>query len=165
MPNAKVLLVNSDSCTGCMSCVMACSMFHEGFFDQTRSRVKILKDEAHCLAVPGICEQCEEAPCIGSCPVHAIQRDDKAGVIEVDRETCTGCGACEMACPYSGVTVDNKKKIALICDLCNGDPKCAEICVPQRAIQYVPDGESMTLKRALLKKRAGMLLSIQEEGR
>jgi len=137
-------------------------MFHEEVFDQTRSRIKIVKDEARCLAVPGICEQCEESPCIGSCPVDAIQRNVETGLIEVDRETCTGCGACEKACSYSGVTVYNKERIALICDLCNGDPKCAEICVPQRAIQYVPDRESMTSKRALLTKRAELLASMLE---
>jgi len=162
MPSKRVLLVNSDSCTGCMSCVMACAMFHEEVFDQTRSRIKIVKDEARCLAVPGICGQCEESPCMGSCPVDAIQRNVETGLIEVDRETCTGCGACEKACSYSGVTMYNKERIALICDLCNGDPKCAEICVPQRAIQYVPDRESMTSKRALLTKRAELLASMLE---
>ncbi|MCA9972392.1 MAG: 4Fe-4S dicluster domain-containing protein, partial [Anaerolineales bacterium] len=49
------------------------------------------------LPVP--CMQCQDAPCIGVCPVSASYRRPD-GIIMMDYDRCIGCRYCEIACPY-----------------------------------------------------------------
>jgi heterodisulfide reductase subunit A len=52
----------------------------------------------------------------------------------VDEETCTGCGTCEMVCPYGAITVDLEKLKATTREvLCKGCGSCAASC-PEKAI-------------------------------
>ena len=76
-------------------------------------------------------EDCAGHPCIKACPVSAIS--DSGGVVLIDAEACIGCGACETACPYNAIKLEDGK--AFKCDLCDGAPKCVEECVTG-AIQY-----------------------------
>jgi Fe-S-cluster-containing hydrogenase component 2 len=114
------------NCSGCRRCEVACSLWHEGKIWPETSRVRVF------MLVPGaevphLCAQCDDAPCIPSCPVNALSVNEKTGAIIVD-ETCTACGECAEACPGRVPTIHPTKKIALICDLCNGDPQCAKVC-------------------------------------
>lgn len=47
-----------------------------------------------------------------------------------------GCKVCTIACPFGAVNYDKETKTVVKCDLCGGDPKCAEAC-PTEAITYV----------------------------
>ncbi|RLI54155.1 MAG: hypothetical protein DRP09_13885, partial [Candidatus Thorarchaeota archaeon] len=62
----KVLLVNSDLCTGCKQCTLACSLIKEDLFDPARGRIKVMKKEDIALGLQLLCEQCEAHPCIGA---------------------------------------------------------------------------------------------------
>jgi Fe-S-cluster-containing hydrogenase component 2 len=159
----RILLVDMDRCTGCKACVASCSLIKEGLFDLARSRIQIFKDEARGLAIPILCEQCIEAPCIDVCPVNAISRDGGTYAVHVDSSICTGCGLCVKTCPYKGVRVDDKRKIAIICDLCGGDPICARVCIPPKAIMYVNSTPELFAKKIeYAKKRIAALSSIVE---
>ena len=114
------------NCSGCRRCEVACSLGHEGKIWPEASRVRVF------MLVPGaevphLCAQCDDAPCIQSCPVDALSVNEKTGAIIVD-ETCTACGKCIEACPGRVPTIHPTKRVALICDLCNGDPQCAKVC-------------------------------------
>src|SRR3972149_6465179 len=48
---------------------------------------------------PRPCMQCHEPPCVPVCPVSSTyKRPD--GIVEIDYQTCIGCGLCVAACPY-----------------------------------------------------------------
>jgi Fe-S-cluster-containing dehydrogenase component len=46
-----------------------------------------------------LCMQCEAPSCVDVCPTGAsTKRPD--GIVMVDRQKCTGCLNCQLACPY-----------------------------------------------------------------
>jgi heterodisulfide reductase subunit A len=51
----------------------------------------------------------------------------------VDREKCTGCGTCEIVCPYGAIAKDDEGKAAVTAVLCKGCGSCRASC-PERAI-------------------------------
>ena len=132
----KRLVLDAIRCSGCRSCVLACSFAHGGVFDVSASRVRIHRNAERAECAPRVCIQCEEAPCIASCPVEALSRDDKTGAIRLDADTCTGCRRCVDACPHEGVGFDEKGNLPLICDLCGGEPVCVGFCRFTEAIRF-----------------------------
>jgi len=130
------LVVDADQCTGCGSCVLACSLAKEGVFSLQLSRIQIIRNEEIADFIPRVCVQCSEAPCIVVCPVNALSRDTQIGAIHLDQETCIGCQQCVDACPYDGVRFDDSRGMPLICDLCGGSPSCVEACRFPLAIRY-----------------------------
>lgn len=121
------LKVSAEQCVGCRQCEATCSMAHEGFFAPWLSRVHIARDEAILLATPVICRQCKNARCEKACAFSAIQAGQD-GILSVDREKCTGCGACVTACPFHAMVFDSVGRKAMKCDLCGGDPECVKVC-------------------------------------
>jgi molybdopterin-containing oxidoreductase family iron-sulfur binding subunit len=49
--------------------------------------------------LPVACQQCENPPCVKSCPAGATWRDDD-GIVVIDYDWCIGCRCCVAACPY-----------------------------------------------------------------
>jgi Fe-S-cluster-containing hydrogenase component 2 len=56
-------------------------------------------------------------------------------------DVCVGCKLCTIACPYGTMFYDPAKHKATKCNLCGGDPACAEAC-PTDAIEYVDTEQS-----------------------
>lgn len=138
-------------------------MTKEGVFDPTRSRIWISRDETRCMAVPALCERCKEQYCVDACPVDAIRKEKKLGIMIVDPETCTSCGNCVDACPWGGIRLHPETNTAMICDLCSGRPACSEICIPMKAIQYLKaDPSTIAKKQEFAVQRAKMLESLSE---
>ena len=117
-----------DKCTGCELCVMACSFHHEQECSRTKSRIKILKGREWAFDFPVHCIQCATAPCIESCPMDALHRDEATGVVLVDADACNGCEACINVCPIDALALDEDRDIVFKCDLCGGDPECVKWC-------------------------------------
>ncbi len=134
------LIVDQERCTGCVSCMLACSLAREAVFSLARSRIRILRDERGADFRPRVCIQCPEAPCIASCPVDALTRSVKSGAIELAADLCIGCKRCVEACPYDGVSFDDSAQTPLICNLCGGDPACVKACRLPLAIRIATEG-------------------------
>lgn len=64
-------------------------------------------------------------------------------------ELCLGCCMCVLACPLGGMGIDPWEGTVFRCDLCEGEPLCAEVC-PYGAIVYLEEE-----RQALHKKRNG----------
>jgi molybdopterin-containing oxidoreductase family iron-sulfur binding subunit len=49
--------------------------------------------------MPVQCQQCENPPCVRSCPTQATWKEPD-GIVVVDYNWCIGCRYCMAACPY-----------------------------------------------------------------
>ena len=122
------LLIVTKKCSGCMSCMMACTLAHEGRVDLTHARIQIKKHVFGTYPDDDIeqyvCKQCADAPCVAACPTEALAVDPETGVRAIDEQKCIGCKLCMKACKYepSRIVYDFDRRIALKCDLCTSTP-------------------------------------------
>jgi carbon-monoxide dehydrogenase iron sulfur subunit len=135
------LEVHPERCTGCNSCMLACSFQHAKRFSREAARIRPERDLDHAESHPRVCVQCDAAPCIDACPVSALSRHPRTGAILLDDDLCTGCQNCVSACPYVGIYWDASRSIPLICDLCGGAPQCVSFCQFPQALTLVATGE------------------------
>jgi protein NrfC len=147
------LLVDLKKCAGCLNCMLACSLVHEGKVSLSLSRIQVMQNSfAH---VPddltlAQCRQCVSPACLEACPSGALHFNPvKGNVRTIDAAKCIGCQVCVKACPFTpGRIVWNpESKKAAKCDLCaaapywgqeggsGGKQACIEIC-PHRALQF-----------------------------
>lgn len=114
-------------CSGCRKCEIECSLFHEGRIWPEASRIRVF------MLVPGaefphFCTQCEDYPCIQACPVEALSVSENTGAVLVNSKVCNACGKCVDACPGRIPHLHPTEGHVLICDLCEGNPKCVRVC-------------------------------------
>ncbi len=133
-----VIAIDVEKCTGCRICEMVCSMSHTHECNPERSRIRVILTEEDGLieTVPLTCMHCEKALCELVCPTNAIRRDTATGARITEAEKCIGCRACVYACPIGATFYDWPQRIAVRCDLCDGDPLCAKYC-PTGALEYI----------------------------
>ena len=118
---------NYELCSGCRRCEIACSLFHEGRIWPEASRVRVFMFVPG-VEVPHLCFQCEDYPCVEACPAEALSVDEKTGAVKVEVSKCTACGICIEACPGRVPHLHPSGNYMVVCDLCNGQPKCVEAC-------------------------------------
>jgi len=116
-----------ERCSGCRRCELACSLHHEGWMWPEASRIRVFMPFPG-VEVPHICAQCDDYPCVESCPVDALSVDEATTAVLVDEEACTGCSLCIKACPGQVPFLHPETGKAVICDLCEGDPECVKVC-------------------------------------
>ena len=122
----KSLHINPDKCTGCLQCEMACSYENYGIFNPAKSRIKVFDFHHTGRKVPYTCTQCDEAWCLHACPVEAIKVDAATGAKIVLDDVCVGCKVCTIACPFGTINYVQDTGKVQKCDLCGGDPACAD---------------------------------------
>lgn len=148
-PSKLYLVWDPKKCTGCVSCMLACSLAHEGVENLSLSRIQIKSDPFDCFPddieiFP--CLQCRFPECYYACPEKdkALSIDKETGIRYINPEDCIGCGACRKACLYtpSRIGWDSEKKVSFKCNLCRktaywdeqGKPVCVEVC-PTNALK------------------------------
>jgi len=140
------LLVDPKKCSGCLTCMMACSVAHDGKENFSLSRIQILQTNfsPYGDVVQAVCRQCVDPLCVKACPTGACHVDTANGNVRViDESICIGCQMCIQACPFiPHRTIFNAEtNKATKCDLCintpywDGDgPACVAVC-PNSAIK------------------------------
>lgn len=146
------LVVDPKKCAGCIACMLACSLAHEGETNPSLSRIQIVQSAFKPFPediTTAICRQCANPLCVKACPTGALHIDTANGNVRVvDESLCDGCRACIEACPYppSRIIWNPERNVAMKCDLCagakyrieEGGPPgrqaCVEVC-PMRAIE------------------------------
>jgi protein NrfC len=159
-PSQGYLLVDTRKCQGCMSCMLACTLVHEGVENPSLSRIQIIQNPFEPFpddVTIEQCRQCVEPACVEACLENAlVVNADYGNVRMVDKTKCTGCGDCVEACPYmpsrpvlaSDKNFNDQNK-SRKCDLCaitpyhwdatgggpDGKQACVEVC-PVGAIKF-----------------------------
>jgi carbon-monoxide dehydrogenase iron sulfur subunit len=159
---SKALVVEAEKCNGCRLCVKACSQRHDGSDDPARSRIQV--DELQGVFMPVVCQQCEDAPCMASCPTSSRSRDEETGRTDIDYKRCIACRTCIAVCPFGASRYDKAEKRVVTCDLCDGDHQCVRVCGPG-ALKYV-EKRDIHLSRQLeaAEKLCGVLMPRSRDG-
>lgn len=149
------LLVDTKKCAGCETCMMVCSLAHNGQVNRSLARIQISKNPLGCYPreiAQNQCRQCAEPGCVAACPTGAMHVDEETGVRMVDEGKCIGCESCVAGCLYtpSRVQWNFEGKHAQKCDLCKNTPywdkeggadgcqACATMC-PVSAIKFTKE--------------------------
>jgi heterodisulfide reductase subunit A len=76
-------------------------------------------------------------------------------VSSVNEDKCTGCGTCEMVCPYGAVSVDLEELKAKVTEvLCKGCGTCSAAC-PEKAIDIAHFTDLQLLAQAVAALKEG----------
>ena len=162
-PSQGYLLVDIRKCQGCTSCMLACTLVHEGVENPSLSRIQIIQNPFKSFpddVTIEQCRQCVDPACVEVCPSGALSTNaDYGNVRMIDRTKCIGCGDCIEACPYTPsrpVVVSDEKfnddQKVRKCDLCantpyhwdeagggpDGKQACVEVC-PVEAIKFTKE--------------------------
>jgi len=144
---SKQLVIKPEKCVGCRTCELMCSFEHNEQFNPQLSAVTVIAYDEAAVAVPVMCLQCEEACCLKVCPVNAISRDGQGAAV-MNPSKCIVCKMCMHACPLGNISFSPVTRKVFKCDLCGGEPKCAQFC-PSGALLYLEPEEDFDRKKAI----------------
>jgi Fe-S-cluster-containing dehydrogenase component len=161
------MLYDATRCVGCKACMATCKRVNgdygalsyerapfdeDGLWDapqdlsgSTRTLIKLYKEsESRYSYVKYSCMHCQKPSCVSVCPVSAMVKDEKTGIVDYHKDACIGCRYCQVACAFSIPKFQWEKSVPQIvkCDLCKntnlkkkGITACAEVC-PVGAITF-----------------------------
>ena len=134
---AKRIVLDLDTCCGCRSCEAACRAAFKG---EARIRHGEITGEA---LLPLACKHCTDPLCAAACPVDAITRDEKTGLVTKSSFVCIGCRSCAYACPFGVSDELLVRHVSQKCSLCNDredGPRCVAAC-SSGALQFMSEEE------------------------
>ena len=133
--NKIYLIINKNNCMGCHACEIACKQENELTVGPRLIRVIEQSPDFN----PIYCHHCANPLCKNVCPVEAIIINE-LGIVLIDNNICNGCRECIEACPFGAMQFNEKKKVAVKCNLCierlkyDKQPSCMSVC-PTKCIQ------------------------------
>ncbi|WP_423240916.1 DMSO/selenate family reductase complex B subunit [Haemophilus influenzae] len=152
---------DSERCTGCKTCELACKDYKDlgtevnfrriyeytgGQWNQQADGCWHQNIFAYYMSIS--CNHCADPACTKVCPTGAMHKNADGFVI-VNEEICIGCRYCHMACPYDAPQYDAQKGHMTKCDGCysrvksSQKPICVDAC-PLRALDFAPIDELRT---------------------
>ena len=133
-----------DRCIQCHACELACKA-QNGVELGVKWRKVVgmwigqYPDPIH-RTITYSCMHCGKPSCVDACPAGAITKRAEDGIVVVNPDICTACGACAGACPF-GVPQFGQDGIMQKCNLCinrlaeGKQPACIGIC-PSEALHF-----------------------------
>lgn len=143
---------NSDICSGCKTCQIACKdknnldvgvnwrKVYEITGGNWEKVGNAWKHNVLAYHISMSCNHCENTVCMEVCPAKAISKDEN-GIVTIDENKCLGCKYCSWSCPYSALQYDEKKGVMTKCNMCEDyvlqgkNPSCVDSC-PTRALDF-----------------------------
>lgn len=167
-PEALGLLYDATLCVGCKACVAACKQANNNpaefstvdklwdtpldttghtfnlikMYRNGTSETKDAEDNGYAFMKTS-CMHCADPSCVSACPVSAMTKDPKTGIVAYNPDACIGCRYCVAACPFGIPKYQYDSPTGQIgkCELCRHRTKdghysaCAEVC-PTGATLY-----------------------------
>jgi Fe-S-cluster-containing dehydrogenase component len=185
LPEAVGILFDATVCIGCKACMAACKEYNglppehtdpqaiwDDPIDLSAKTVNIVKlyqsgtgmhkDREHdgYSFIRRFCMHCVDPACTSACPVGALYKDQKTGIVRYNKGVCIGCRYCQIACPYNIPKFQWDQAFPQIvkCQLCDhrlaqgSYPACCEFC---------PTGASIFGDVRELRKEAQRRLSLK----
>ena len=145
IPGSLGMLYDSTLCVGCQACVTKCqdinfpernpqgeqtwsnndklSPYTNNIIQVWTSGTGVNKDQEEngYAYIKKQCMHCVDPNCVSVCPVSALKKDPKTGIVHYDKDVCTGCRYCMVACPYNVPKYDYNNPFGALhkCELCN----------------------------------------------
>ena len=123
----NVIVTECNKCVNCLACAVACKVQHAPALGKRFTWIdRIGPNPIHegdvfpnmeMYFLPMKCQHCYEAPCVEACPTGASYRGVD-GTVQVEAESCIGCGLCVGVCPYGARHVDIETNVARKCTMC-----------------------------------------------
>lgn len=162
-----MIVVHIEKCVACKSCELACAVEHSAskelytaMAENPAPRARVTVEQGAHYAVPLQCRQCDDAPCARVCPSGALSVPDDDSPVVIEQDLCIGCRWCVQTCPFGVISIDEKSRAVIKCDMCmerlkrGESPACVNAC-PTHAL------ELQTLDEVSVGKRRAALLQIE----
>ena len=145
-PEAVCMLFDSTLCVGCKACVTNCKKVNGmppvPFGDQVQSdfalalssktlnvikvfssgtgATKDAEQNGHAFEKRS-CMHCVDPGCVSVCPVSALTRNPRTGIVGYNPDACIGCRTCMTGCPYNVPQYNYDSPFGAIhkCEMCN----------------------------------------------
>ena len=157
--SSKYLVYDSRGCAGCLGCMLACSLVHDGETSLSRARIQVHRAVLNKYPSDirqNVCRQCPTPLCVANCPTGACHISAENGNVRmIDDAKCIGCQTCLNSCPQlpHRIIWNQARKKCTKCDLCvntpyynkKGGPDGAQACVEAcpanslRVVDEMPD--------------------------
>jgi protein NrfC len=152
----KYLVYDSRGCAGCLGCMLACSLVHDGSTSLSYSRIQVHRAVLKMYPLDihqNVCRQCPVPLCVDKCPTGACHVSTENGNVRmIDEGKCIGCQTCLNSCPQipHRIIWDPTKKKCTKCDMCvntpyynkkggpDGTQACVEAC-PSSSLKVVDE--------------------------
>ena len=151
-----------DKCTQCHGCEVACKSWREVELGVRWRRVEHIWSGSYPhvknISASVACMHCSDPVCVEACPEGAIKKRDEDGIVEINRDLCTGCQTCLEVCPFDVPQFGTDGKMQK-CDMCidtidlKADrPPCVKTC-PTEALLFLSAGpqEKKSMEEYMLK--------------
>ena len=154
--STRYLVYDSRGCAGCLGCMLACSLVHDGATSLSLARIQVHRAvlKKYPLDIhQNICRQCPVPLCVDNCPTGACHVSTENGNVRmIDEAKCVGCQMCLNSCPQlpHRIIWNPAKKKATKCDMCvntpyynkkggpDGSQACVEAC-PANSLKVVDE--------------------------
>jgi len=121
----RLHVVEMGRCIGCYNCMFACSRTLYRVLSVGKSAIQVKTQggiESNFMVIT--CRGCLDPQCAKACKVGAL-KPRKGGGVLLDKEKCTGCGECSVACLIGAINMDPETKKPIVCIHCGA---CTRFC-------------------------------------
>jgi anaerobic dimethyl sulfoxide reductase subunit B (iron-sulfur subunit) len=153
VPKRPAFYVDTQICTGCKTCTVACKdkndlpagvrwrrVYEYSGGEWLSEPDGTFRQDVFAYYLSVSCNHCEQPICVEVCPTTAMTRGED-GIVTLDQTKCVGCRYCEWACPYGAPQYQVDRGVMTKCDFCKneltagGTPACVTSC-PTRALTF-----------------------------